>query len=178
MKLSTMMIVGVWAVAAHAYVQPAWGEEPAAAEAAPAPVAESVAAALKELPSFNGAPSATAEYYIYLQSASWCGPCVKEMPEIARAYEEMKGENVELILIGCDDTPAAALKFLERFQATFPGIHYKEEGLKSLPGYKPAYGVPDATFVDRQGRVIFRGHGAYVKRWRQVLNKQQAAPQN
>lgn len=145
--------------------------QPGAAEpSAPAAEALSVPQALSRLHSFNGTPSADAQYYIYLQSASWCHPCVEEMPAIVQAYGEMRASGVELILIGCDDTEEAALKFLEKFGAAFPGIHYKEEQLKSLPGYKPAYGVPDATFVDRQGHVIKRGHGALVKRWKQTLS--------
>ena len=139
------------------------GTEAAAAEAR-------VPAALSKMHSFNGTPSSDARIYVYLQSASWCGPCVQEMPEIAREYPKMKEHGIELILIGCDDTEEAALKFLNKYNASFPGIHYKEEGLKNLPGYTPARGVPDATFVDREGNVIKRGHGALVKNWRRVLN--------
>lgn len=126
--------------------------------------------ALSELPCFNSTPSADARYYIYLQSASWCFYCVQDMPDIAAAYEQMKEKGVELVLIGCDDTPEAALNYLKKYNATFPGIHYKDVNPEKLPGYRPAVGVPDATFVDRQGNVLARGHGAMVKRWRSVLH--------
>lgn len=91
------------------------------------------------------------------------------MPGIVAAYDEMKANGVELVLIGCDETVEAAQKFLESFQAAFPGVHYKDERINTLPGYLPAKGVPDAIFVDRQGRVLRRGHGYLVQFWRQVL---------
>lgn len=169
MKVLTL-VMACAALSAGVYAQEAQAA-PAEGAAQTADAAEpSVAAALQGMHSFNATPAADAEYYIYLQSASWCGPCVREMPEIVKAYREMKKHKVELILIGCDDTEAAAQKYLKTHGATFPGIHYTEEKLKSLPGYTPARGIPDATFVDKQGNVIRRGHGAMVKRWRQVLS--------
>lgn len=135
-----------------------------------------VAEALDGIISFNGKPSADADYYIYLQSASWCPPCRAEMPEIVKMYPEMKDSKVELILIGCDDSPESSLKYLQDFGAGFPGIHYKEDELKNLPGYSPASGIPDATFVDKEGHVIYRGHGSLIKRWKQIFKKEAATP--
>lgn len=151
-----------------------------AAESAPAaaPAAQQapgkVAQALAQLPTFNGRPAADAQYYIYLQSASWCGPCCAEMPEIARLYPEMRKAKVELILIGCDASPEADLAFLQKYHAAFPGVHYQEEALSTLPGYTPAQGIPDATFVDREGKVILRSHGSAIKYWRRIIDKYEA----
>lgn len=156
---------------AEAAAQPTAGAEATAASPRPA---ESVPEALQGIITFNGTPSQNANYYIYLQSASWCSPCCKEMPEIAAAYEEMKNNGVELILIGCDDTVEAAQKFLDTYGAKFPGIHYKESELSTLPGFTPAAGIPDATFVDRAGKVIARDHGYIVKLWKQIIDKYEA----
>lgn len=134
-----------------------------------AAVGETVPEALQGIITFNGTPSQDAKYYIYLQSASWCGPCRAEMPDIVAAYPEMKDARVELILIGCDDTVEASQKYLDSYGAKFPGIHYKESELKTLPGYTPAPGIPDATVVDREGRQVARGHGSLVKRWKEVI---------
>lgn len=145
----------------------------AAADTAKAP--ETVAEALDEIVTINGTPSRDAEYYVYLQSASWCPPCRAEMPEIVKAYPEMKENGVELILVGCDETLPGTQQFIESFGATFPATHYQDEGLKKLPGYTPAKGIPDAIFADKNGTVLAHGHGALVKHWRQVLHKEQPA---
>ncbi|MBR4884808.1 MAG: hypothetical protein IKZ33_05790, partial [Lentisphaeria bacterium] len=38
----------------------------------------------------KGRLNTKADYYIYLFSASWCGPCCKEMPEIVEHHKKMK----------------------------------------------------------------------------------------
>lgn len=145
-------------------------EAPAAA-AEPAKAPETVAEALEGIVTINGKPSEDAEYYVYLQSASWCPPCRDEMPKIVKAYPEMKKNGVELILIGYDNDLPSTQKYLDEFGATFPAAHYKDEMLATLPGYTPAAGIPDATFVDKKGNVIKRDHGAIVTHWKQVLDK-------
>ena len=49
-----------------------------------------VKAAIQELDFVSGKPSDKAKYYIYLHSASWCGPCKALMPEIVKDYKKMK----------------------------------------------------------------------------------------
>lgn len=144
------------------------------AATAEAPAAGSVPEALQGIITFNGTPSQEADYYIYLQSASWCHPCCAEMPDIVAAYPAMKEKKVELILISCDDSVESGRKFLETYKATFPAIHYTEKELATLPGYTPARGIPDATIVDRRGHVVRRGHGAMVKFWERIIGQYEA----
>ena len=40
--------------------------------------------------------------YIINFWATWCKPCIEEMPYFERTYAEQKGNNVELILISLD----------------------------------------------------------------------------
>lgn len=65
--------------------------------------------AIGKLRTVNGVkPNRKALYYIVFQSASWCGACNAEMPNIAKAYEEMKaaGGLVEVVLASSDhDAP-------------------------------------------------------------------------
>ena len=147
--------------------------EPAVEAPAARPAAEpgAVGKALSSIPSVNGAPAADADYYIYLESASWCGPCRAEMPHIVKAYPEMKKQNVELVLIGYDDSKEGTEEYLKTFNATFPGIFNGEQGVKELPGYTPASGIPHATIVDRDGKVIANGHGSIVMKWQDIIKK-------
>lgn len=116
----------------------------------------------------GGMPATDAEFYIYLTSASWCGPCNMEMPHVVEAYREMREDGrVELVQISGDRAPEAAKGFAEKFGAEFTVLNPRVEGSVPPPGYISPNGIPHATIVDSEGNVIKDGHGAIVKSWKQ-----------
>lgn len=125
--------------------------------------------ALKEINLVSGKPSAKAKYYIYLHSASWCGPCKALMPEIVKDYKKMKKKNVEVILIGHDRTADAAKDYLKHYDADFPCILYTDPAVQTLPGYTANFaGIPHATIVDAEGNVLKDGHGREALEWKTI----------
>ena len=46
--------------------------------------------------------------------ATWCGPCVGEMPSIARLAENprLKGKNIEFVCVSTDDSTDKVVRFL------------------------------------------------------------------
>ncbi len=127
--------------------------------------------ALSAMDCFNGEPNPKAKFYIYLQSASWCGPCRAEMPKIVEMYPEMSKAKVEIILIGCDRDKGAAQEYLKSFKAPFPGV-MENEG-KDLPGFVQSSGIPHATFVNSKGQLIdadFASTGI-IERWKEVIKQ-------
>lgn len=136
------------------------------AEAEEVPAAESVVGARLKGNTFfnNSTPNLNAEYFIFLRSASWCGPCNMEMPSVAKAYDEMKQSGkVELILLSHDQTVDKAKAFLEKYGAGFPGL-MKGATLPELP---PANGIPNATIMKADGTVIQSGHGSIIRGWKE-----------
>ena len=137
------------------------------AEEADAEVEESVVAAkLKGNTYFTESkPNLNAKYFIFLESASWCGPCNAEMPEVVKAYEEMKASGkVELILLSADRTAAEAKGFLDKYKATFPGLMPKSGA--SVPARPEARGIPNATIMKADGTVLDSGHGSIIRGWK------------
>ena len=130
-----------------------------------------VGKAVGKLKTFNGKPSKKAQVYIYLQSASWCGPCNQEMPEVAEAYREMeKDGRAEIILIGHDQTEDGAKKFLKKYKAKFPGILVGGKGVNTLPGFQMAQGIPNAIMVDADGNVLASGFpSSVIPQWKQAV---------
>jgi thiol-disulfide isomerase/thioredoxin len=51
--------------------------------------------------------------------ASWCAPCVKEMPELQRFAAQQGANGVQVVGIALDD-PAAVQAFLERVPVSYP----------------------------------------------------------
>lgn len=132
-----------------------------------APAEESVVGALlkKNEGYFNNTePNFNAEYFIFLKSASWCGPCNMEMPGVAREYEQMKASGkVELILLSHDRTEEAAKGFLEKYKAGFPALMRNATSLPQIPEGK---GIPHATIMKADGTVIEDGHGSIIRGWK------------
>ena len=130
----------------------------------------SVGKALKGLDTFNAEPNAKAKHYIYLFSASWCPNCKAEMPAFVSLYPDMKKKKVEMILIGADHTREAAVKYLEDAKAEFPGVHYKSEGVRKLPGLTPPRAIPYAIIVDDKGNVLREGTaGPVIRNWEKAV---------
>lgn len=134
-----------------------------------------VAAALKNLDSQSiGTFDPTADYYIYLFSASWCGPCRALMPEIIKTvYPEIRQSRkpkVELILAGCDSTIAGVTKYREHYDADFFAFCSRSPQARNVPGLDagPDF-IPSCVIVDKSGKVIHSGGGAAVKNWKNII---------
>ena len=116
-------------------------------------------------------PNPDAKYYIYLQSASWCGPCNAEMPTVVKQYKTM-GKRVELILVSHDNSADAAIKFMKKYGADFPCILANSGESGKLPAFKFAGGVPNASVVKADGKEIINTHaGAVIKDWKKYTRK-------
>lgn len=141
---------------------------------APAAAAPAVPAALAapDMPWLTDArPAADAQFYIYLSSASWCGPCRAIMPRVVAMYPAIRQAGGEIILVNFDRSPEAGKAYLEKYKSAFPGIHAKQA--QSFPGYVAPQGIPQATFVTPDGKVISNGHGATALRWQTIISNAQ-----
>ena len=116
-------------------------------------------------------PNPEAKYYIYLQSASWCGPCNAEMPTVVKQYKTM-GKRVELILVSHDNSADAAINFMKKYGADFPCILANSGESGKLPAFKFAGGIPNASVVKANGKEIINAHaGAVIDGWKKYTRK-------
>lgn len=114
------------------------------------------------LRTINGVkPNATAKYYMVLQSASWCGPCNQEMPQVVAAHEKYKEEGlVEIVLASRDSDPGSAKAFVNKYKGKFPTVMLKDA--KKIPHFKPAAGIPWAMIIDANGEVKEDGNAGMI----------------
>ena len=135
-----------------------------------------MAEAIKDLEQdlFNAEVNPEARYFIYLYSASWCGPCCAEMPKIVKAYPELRMLGVEVFLIGQDKTVEDAKKYLKNFKAPFPGLHSSAFKKGKLPGMRGVPGFPWAILVDADGNELM--HDLAKKVFAEWKNKIEVDP--
>lgn len=81
--------------------------------------------------------------------ADWCPPCVSELPNFQKAYEQYK--DVEFLMVNVNSTPQYIDAFAQRNGYSFP-IYYDSDGSAySLFGLST---IPKTLFVDPDGRLI------------------------
>lgn len=126
-----------------------------------------VVKAVKKMKKVKGRLNAKADYYIYLFSASWCGPCCKEMPEIVEQHKKMRKDGrVDIILMGEDKTPAGVKNFIKQFNMKFYAVMASDKNATKVPGFASPSGIPFCIVVDRYGRVITKSHpGGIIPNW-------------
>jgi peroxiredoxin len=82
--------------------------------------------------------------------ASWCEPCVKEMPDLNTVYKASKNTNVKILTVNYREDEGQAKSFFKNNNLTMP-ILLDKEG-KVAGGYK-ATGFPESFFISKDGIV-------------------------
>jgi thiol-disulfide isomerase/thioredoxin len=85
--------------------------------------------------------------------ATWCAPCVKEMPELSALQKEMQSKGVQIVGIGID-SPSNIKEFLQKYEVSYPVMVAGMEGtdLSRQLGNKSG-ALPFTLLIDRQGKV-------------------------
>ena len=82
--------------------------------------------------------------------ATWCGPCLEEMPAIEKYYREHKADGFEVIALSIDKPRNRAKAFKVLAKLSFPGAML---GDASRNGFGTPEAVPVSYLVDAQGVV-------------------------
>ncbi|HEX6451347.1 MAG TPA: TlpA disulfide reductase family protein [Trebonia sp.] len=90
--------------------------------------------------------------------ASWCDPCQRETPLLARWYKQQHG-TVNLIGLDENDSAASALKFAKAKGVTYTLGFDPQVQVASAYGVAGA-GIPQTFFLDARHRVVDRVYGA------------------
>lgn len=88
--------------------------------------------------------------------ATWCPPCVAEMPDINDLYEglDIPQEQVVFMMVSVDEDKERIGKFLGRRDFSFPVYH-----AKMVPGEFEVNSIPTTYVIDKQGNIVFKQQG-------------------
>ncbi len=84
--------------------------------------------------------------------ATWCPPCVEEMPTIQQVYDRFHHRGLEVLAISIDTLEAQVVgPFMQRHHLTFPALLDPAARTERL--YRIS-GVPESFIVDKRGRLV------------------------
>ncbi len=86
--------------------------------------------------------------------ATWCGPCIAEMPNVKEVYEKYHDRGFEIIGISLDTDAAALHKFIKENQLPWRQIFDGKRWKTPLAQQYGVRGIPAQFLIDRAGRVI------------------------
>ena len=84
--------------------------------------------------------------------ATWCPPCVEEMPSMEKLYRELKGEGFEILAVSIDESGAQDVQpFMQKHKLSFPALTDSKGAIKNL--YQTT-GVPESFIIDKDGILV------------------------
>lgn len=93
--------------------------------------------------------------------ATWCVPCVKEMPSFENLYRRYRSQGLTLLAVSLDKgDPTKVQEFADKHKLSFPILLDTEGVAEKL---YPSFSIPFTYVIDKQGRVVARVDGA--KNW-------------
>lgn len=100
--------------------------------------------------------------------ASWCPPCIAEMPSIQELKSKLKDVDVEFVMVSFDEDREKALRFMTKrnfdFNVYFPGQEYPFM-TSSIP----------ATFIiDKKGNTVAKNIGMADYSGDEIVNQLKA----
>jgi thiol-disulfide isomerase/thioredoxin len=84
--------------------------------------------------------------------ATWCTPCIKEIPEYTDFYAKNKSRGVEMVGVIFDSgEPDEVREFLQKTKVAYPQLLGAEELLKD---YQANQGFPTTFVIGKKGQIV------------------------
>lgn len=95
--------------------------------------------------------------------ASWCPPCVKEIPLFNELQAEYGEQGLQFVGVALDRLENAR-EFAERLELAYPTMQGVQDAMTVGERYGNADGVlPYTVIIDRRGRIVDRFHGEVTR---------------
>jgi cytochrome c biogenesis protein CcmG/thiol:disulfide interchange protein DsbE len=80
--------------------------------------------------------------------ATWCPPCIEEMPSLVQMQQRMKGKGVEVVAVSVDADQGAYQNFLKAHNVNLLTVRDPDQKSNNLYG---TFKFPETYIIDRQG---------------------------
>jgi thiol-disulfide isomerase/thioredoxin len=85
--------------------------------------------------------------------ATWCGPCLQELPNVLANYKKYHAQGFEVVGISVDENKEQLATFLKEQEIPWTTL-FAEEGNQPAARYYNVTGIPTAILVGRDGKVL------------------------
>ena len=93
--------------------------------------------------------------------ATWCTPCVKEMPSFENLHRRFRAKGLTILAVSLDKGASSKVQdFVDRYKLSFPVLLDTDGVAEKL---YPSFTIPFTYVVNKQGRVVARVDGG--KNW-------------
>lgn len=93
--------------------------------------------------------------------ATWCAPCVEEMPELSDMQTELRPKGVQIVGLAVDSMPRVQA-FGKRLPVDYPLLITNASGAELARALGNESGaLPYTVVIDRQGRIVNRKLGRF-----------------
>jgi len=89
--------------------------------------------------------------------ATWCPPCIEEMPSLNRLAEKYQGKGIQIIGLSVDENADAYADFLARNQISFLTLRDAARNTSDRYG---TFRFPETYIINREGRLARKVIGA------------------
>lgn len=86
--------------------------------------------------------------------ASWCGPCIREIPNVKKAYDKYHDKGFEIFGVSLDAEEEAWVNAIEKHELNWvhvSDLKYWQSEVVELYGFE---GIPHTVLIDKQGKII------------------------
>lgn len=93
--------------------------------------------------------------------ATWCGPCVKEIPDFLKVYEAYKSKGFEIVGISLDRGGwKQVTPFVERMKISYPVVI---GDARLVEAYGNFNAIPTTFLLDKNGNIVTKHTGLMTK---------------
>jgi thiol-disulfide isomerase/thioredoxin len=86
--------------------------------------------------------------------ASWCVPCIKEIPVLTRLYEDYKDKGLEIIGISLDENETSWKKAIEKHNMSWIQIISNKGKAGNIAEMYGVYQIPRTVLINSKGEIV------------------------
>lgn len=86
--------------------------------------------------------------------ASWCGPCIKEMPNVVAAYQKYKGKGFDIVGISLDEDKDKWIAAIKNLNMTWAQMSDLKGWESELSAPYQVTSIPFTLLIDKDGTIV------------------------